>query len=221
MNDYYRFPLAPECIPFVLGLVIISIIGVYFDLKIIWVFACLCVIFVLFFFRNPRRDISLDSDSIVAPADGLVIDIENGISSDIIGDTRVDRIAIFMSIWNVHVNRMPIDGTVSKIIDKKGVYLDTRNQASSDQNRSKSMIILTKYGKILLKQVAGLIARQIVNQLKVGDKVKQGKPFGMVRFGSKVEVIFPSEGALILVKKGDKTTAGVTILARYNMEQKK
>ncbi|MCS3923716.1 phosphatidylserine decarboxylase [Methanosalsum natronophilum] len=156
-------------------------------------------LFFIWFFRDPERNIQYCDQSIVAPADGRVIDI------------RGTKVCTFMNIHNVHVNRVPLSGTVKNIEYSKGGYLPAFCK-DSDRNERAEITLDTKYGDIVVTQIAGALVRRIVSYVNVGDKIEQGDKIGMIRFGSRVDVTIP-ESFKITCKKGDKVIAGETILA--------
>ncbi len=164
-------------------------------------------LFVVWFFRNPERKIPEANNVIVSPADGTVLGIDRF-------EGGAFRIKIFMSVLNVHVNRIPCDGVVKKIEYNKGKFLVASKDKASLDNEQNAITITDAAGRdIKFVQIAGLVARRIVCHIKLGDKVERGVRFGMIRFGSRVDVYLPAEFSP-LVKQGDKTTAGETILAR-------
>lgn len=177
------------------------------------VVAFFLLIFTLNFFRDPERTIPLKDNVIVSPADGRVILIKEVLEEKFING-KAWQISIFMSPLNVHVNRIPIDGKVEYLNYIRGDYLIAKEDKASLRNERAEFGIVSKYGKIFFTQVAGFIARRIIYEIKTGDEVKMGKRFGMIKFGSRVDVIVPINWK-VNVKKGDKVTAGETILFEY------
>ncbi len=169
------------------------------------------VLFVLYFFRDPERSAPEDDDLALAPADGKVVAIRSGVESDYF-QKRMVTITIFLSVFDVHVNRSPVRGKVLSSEGKKGLYLDARDPQSSRKNASRLWIVDGPMGLIGIRQITGAIARRIVPWSVVGDDVKQGEKFGMIRFGSRTELIVP-EGSKILVRVGTSVRAGVTPMA--------
>ncbi len=167
-------------------------------------------IFTLYFFRDPERFPPDKDNIIVSPADGRVIFVKNVFDDKFINGAA-KQISIFMSPFNVHVNRIPNSGIIDYIKYYKGKYLAAFKDKASIENERAEFGITTKSGKILFTQVAGFIARRIVYDLKEGDKVEIGKRFGMIKFGSRVDVIVPSKWSE-KVKSGDSVVAGETIL---------
>src|ERR1035437_7076217 len=178
------------------------------------VFALLLFLFTLNFFRDPNRNTPDKENIVVSPADGKVLFIkEVDDNKYIMGKAK--QISIFMSPLNVHVNRIPISGKVEYLKYHQGKYLAAFEDKASEVNERSEFGINSKYGKIFFTQVAGFIARRIVYDIKEGDTVHQGDRFGMIKFGSRVDVIVPFNWHE-KVKKDDKVTAGETILFEIN-----
>jgi phosphatidylserine decarboxylase len=171
----------------------------------------LLALWVAYFFRDPERAGERGVSLVVAPADGKLIMITEVDEPSFIKGRAV-RLSIFMNVFNVHVNRYPVDGTVQHVHYNKGKFLNAAAEKSSLENEQMSVGLESAGGRMLVRQIAGLIARRIVTYSKVGDKVKQGERMGIIRFGSRVDVYIPV-GASIRAKLGDITTAGVTVLA--------
>lgn len=176
------------------------------------VISFLLAIFVISFFRNPERVPSGDAKTIVAPADGTVI------VSEVVSETPLGRealkISIFMSVFNVHVNRAPLDGRVVEVSYHRGKFYDARDGRASCENERNGVVLETADGvKIAFVQIAGLIARRIICYPKVGDLLQRGRRYGLIRFGSRVDIYLPSD-LKPLVKIGDKTVAGETVLGQ-------
>lgn len=176
--------------------------------------AVILVLFTLNFFRDPDRTIPDRDDVIVSPADGTVVLIKKVLEDKFIKE-EAWQISIFMSPLNVHVNRIPIDGTISYLKYHKGEYLVATDDKASEKNERSVFGISGKYGKVMFTQVAGYVARRIIYDIKLGDNVEMGERFGMIKFGSRVDVIVP-ENWLVKVKKGDTVKAGETILYEFS-----
>lgn len=168
------------------------------------------IVFTLNFFRDPDRNIPHGDDIIVAPADGKILLIKDIIDKRYINEEAI-QISIFMSPLNVHVNRIPIDGEIDYLKYIEGEYLVAYHDKADERNERSEIGILSKHGKVLFTQVAGMVARRIVYDLNMNDEVKKGNRFGMIKFGSRVDVIVPKKWDL-KVKEGDITSAGETIL---------
>jgi phosphatidylserine decarboxylase len=170
----------------------------------------LLALWVAYFFRDPERTGERGSSLIVAPADGKLIMITDVDEPTFIGGRAV-RLSIFMNVFNVHVNRYPVDGVVKYIHYNKGKFFNAAAEKSSLENEQMSVGVETGRYRVLVRQIAGLIARRIVTYSKLSEKVKQGDRMGIIRFGSRVDVFLPV-GSAVRAKLGDVTTAGVTIL---------
>ncbi len=173
------------------------------------------------FFRDPVRVTPMDEDVIVAPADGLVT-----LSRDVppprelagpegLGDTMLTRVSIFMSVFDVHINRTPIGGTVRQVVYISGKFLNADLDKASEENERQHVLIEGRDGRrIGITQIAGLVARRIVPWIKPGDMIVAGQRIGLIRFGSRVDVYLPA-GTAPLVALGQKTIAGETAIGRY------
>lgn len=173
------------------------------------------IIFSCYFFRDPERQPPFDEQLLVAPADGVVhaVDEVNGVEGDEYLTQRMRRISIFLSVFDVHVNRSPIAGEIIHSEPRGGLYLDARKPESSLLNESRLWIIRNEKMTIGVKQITGAIARRIVPWAHVGDSIKRGERFGMIRFGSRTDLYLPLE-AEILVKPGEKVRGGETAVAK-------
>lgn len=178
------------------------------------ILAVLLIIFTLNFFRDPERTPPQRDDVIVSPADGKILFVKDIVDNKFLND-KAKMISVFMSPLNVHVNRIPIDGVVEKVEYHKGEYIAAFEDKASDVNERSEIVISSKHGKILFTQVAGFVARRIVYELNPGDSVKLGNRFGMIKFGSRVDVIVPVKWTP-KVKQGDVVSAGETILFELN-----
>ncbi|MCE2704633.1 MAG: hypothetical protein RL512_598 [Bacteroidota bacterium] len=168
-------------------------------------------IFILSFFRIPSRVHTIQEGAVVAPADGEVVVIEEVQADEYFSDRRI-QVSIFMSPLNVHVNRNPVSGEVVYSQYHPGKYLVAWHPKSSTENERHSVVYKTQGKEILVKQIAGALAKRIVNYLKPGQQVKQTEEMGFIKFGSRVDLLLPLD-AKILVKLGDKPQGGVTVLA--------
>ena len=168
---------------------------------------------VLQFFRNPNREILIADDNIIyAPADGKIVVIEETKEIEYFGDKRL-QVSIFMSPTNVHVNRNPISGTVNYFKYHPGKYMVAWHPKSSTENERTTVVIGTGNGEILLRQIAGAVAKRIVNYLELGDEVEQGTDFGFIKFGSRVDLFLPLD-AKLEIEIGQKVKGNRTIIAR-------
>jgi phosphatidylserine decarboxylase len=170
-------------------------------------------VFVFYFFRDPERYVPADESLIVAAADGLVVGIDEMEEPDFHLGPMI-RIAVFLSVFDVHINRTPCDGTVKSTIYKAGKFLDVRHPHSSQLNECRSWWLETPHGDVAVRQIAGLIARRIVAWAGEGTPLQRGQRFGMIRFGSRTEVFLPAE-CTVLVKVGDRVQGAATPIARW------
>ncbi|MDA9936154.1 phosphatidylserine decarboxylase [Gammaproteobacteria bacterium] len=175
----------------------------------------LLTFFVLWFFRDPERDTPQDLNLIISSADGKVCLIDEAYPPEELPmeAEKMKRICVFMNVFNVHVNRSPIQGRVENIVYKKGQFLNASLDKASDKNERSSLILNSENGaKIIVVQIAGLIARRILSFISSSDQLNQGERFGLIRFGSRVDIYMPLD-AVEKCKVGDKVVAGESILA--------
>lgn len=188
--------------------------GVSLFLRALAALALLLGLFSCYFFRDPERTISGDPAVLLAPADGTIIDIRE-VDEPLYLKGRAHRVSIFMSIFNVHVNRAPCTGAIEFLHYNPGKFISAFKDKASDENES--ILAGIRRGetqtRIAVKFIAGLIARRIVFYKKRGDNVSQGERINMIRFGSRVDLYCPL-GARIMVSSGDRVTAGVSVIAR-------
>ena len=165
--------------------------------------------FLLWFFRDPERAIPQEPGAVVSPGDGTVTDVS---TIDVNGQKQA-RISIFLSVFNVHVNRSPISGVIREIRYQRGKFLDARSMNCADENEQNIVTVEGDDGqRVTFKQIAGLLARRIVFNPKVGDRLERGQRVGLIKFGSRVDVVMDSS-ARMNVKVGDHVQGGATILA--------
>ncbi|QEC67817.1 phosphatidylserine decarboxylase family protein [Panacibacter ginsenosidivorans] len=179
----------------------------------IFVVTLIFFLFIVSFFRIPKRILSINERQVICPADGKVVVIEEITDKEYFKDKRI-QVSIFMSPANVHVNRNPIAGNVKYSKYHKGKYLVAWNPKSSEENERHSVVIENPNGIILVKQIAGALAKRICNYLNVGEEVKQGAEFGFIKFGSRVDVLLPLN-AKINVQLNQVVKGGVTVLASF------
>lgn len=165
---------------------------------------------LLIFFRDPGRRLDTTGNQIISPADGKVIKVSEGTNEFFPGE-RGTLVSIFMSIWNVHVNRVPMSGTVIRKVYRRGKYLPAFRDRATDENEQCTLIIEGEEAKILVKQVSGILARRIITYPEEGEIVKKGDRFGMILFGSRLDIFLPPK-CNVLVSCGEKTVAGRTVL---------
>ncbi|MFZ1281480.1 MAG: phosphatidylserine decarboxylase family protein [Ignavibacteriaceae bacterium] len=171
------------------------------------------VIFTLNFFRDPERRVPNKSNVVVSPADGRILFVKDVLDDKFL-NSKAKLVSIFMSPLNVHVNRIPVTGKVEYVKYIQGEYIAAFEDKASERNERNEIGITSPAGKVFFIQIAGFVARRIVNDLKVGDSVNIGNRFGMIKFGSRVDIIVPEQWQ-VKVKKDDNVTAGETILFEY------
>ncbi len=179
---------------------------------IIFAVTTVVFLFLISFFRIPLRIMTTEENAVVAPADGKVVVIEETVDPEYFKDKRL-QISIFMSPANVHVNRAPVSGEVIYSQHHKGKFLVAWDPKSSTDNERHSVVIRHGKAEILVKQIAGALAKRIVNYLKSGQKINQTAEIGFIKFGSRVDVLLPT-GTVVDVKLGQNVQGGITVLAR-------
>jgi len=202
-------PIVVEGFMFILPLCLVTAVVAWMKYVGLTIIGLAVTGFVINFFRNPERKIPDDSSAVLSPADGRVLQIEEIDMNDILTGT-CKKVSIFMNVFNVHVNRIPCSGTVKHIVYEKGKFFNASLDKASELNERNSVLLATDDGKeILTIQIAGVIARRIVCWVKKGTNITRGERFGLIRFGSRLEVFMPVDTE-ILVKAGDKVRAGET-----------
>ena len=171
------------------------------------------LVFVISFFRIPQREYTTDDNAIIAPADGKIVAIEEIQADEYFTDRRL-QVSIFMSPLNVHVNRNPVGGEVAYSQYHKGKYLVAWHPKSSTDNERHTTVYRNNEKEVLVKQIAGAVAKRIVNYLQVGQKVDQAGEMGFIKFGSRVDVLLPLNAEL-KVRIGESSKGGVTVIARW------
>ena len=180
---------------------------------IIFIITLVFLVLTISFFRIPKIQIPVREDAILAPADGKIVVIEEVQADEYFTDRRI-QVSIFMSPLNVHVNRNPVSGDVAYSQYHTGKYLVAWHPKSSTDNERHSVVYRKDNREVLVKQIAGALAKRIVNYLKPGDKVTQGSEFGFIKFGSRVDLVLPLD-ATIDVKINQKVKGGVTVLGKW------
>ena len=210
---------AREGYPFIVGAAALAALMFAVALRLrswpLWLVAFLLTIvtlWVAWFFRNPTRTGERGASVVIAPADGRIVLITQVDEPTFVrGPTT--RVSIFMNVFDVHVNRYPVDGSVQHVVHTPGKFLNAAAVASSTENEQASVGIVSGTHRILVRQIAGLIARRIITDSRTGEQVTQGARMGLIRFGSRVDVFLPTD-ATLQVAVGQRTQAGVTVLAR-------
>src|SRR3954468_16407272 len=212
---------APEGLWFIVGAWVIAagliLAALRFDSRPLWILCVLWVVlavWVVAFFRDPVRSGQRGDRLILAPADGKVVSIVETDEPAFLAN-RSCRLSIFMNVFDVHVNRYPTEGTVAYRHYNPGKFGHAGSEKSSLDNEQSSVGLSTSRGKVLIRQIAGLIARRIVTDHTVGTSVKQGQRLGMIRFGSRVDLFLPCDRVHFLIKPGDTTKAGLTVVAEW------
>jgi phosphatidylserine decarboxylase len=207
-----KLPIAREGIPFVLIGIGLTCVFLILDLLVLAIPFAMLTSFIIFFFRDPERNLVNREKAVLTPADGKIIAIEKLTSGDNrFTDTAV-KLSIFMSLFNAHINRIPIGGRISQLTYHPGKFFSANLDKASLHNESNMVMLETdNREKIVFVQVAGLIARRIVCWVKAGDYVRAGQRFGLIRFGSRLEVYLPPDST-ITVRKGEKVKAGQTVI---------
>jgi phosphatidylserine decarboxylase len=211
--------VAPEGRPFIYGglgvlvaLLALAVLlgGAAFVLPALWL---PIAVWIPVFFRDPDRDGPRGDRLVIAPADGRVVSVAEVEEPDVIGG-RALRIAVFMNVFDVHVNRHPVDGTVIRRAYHPGRFVNASFDKASEHNERMSLGVRSPRGPVLIRQIAGLVARRIVTDPEEGARVRQGARLGMIRFGSRVDTYLPA-GTRACVASGDRTRAGVTVIAEW------
>ena len=204
-KEGYRFLAIAAVVTFVL-LLISSFLGTISLILTIWVY---------YFFRDPERFSINDENYLISPADGIISQITeiNGPHELSLQDKKFTRVSVFMNVFDCHVNRMPASGKIEKIYYKAGKFFNASLDKSSEENERNFVKVTNKDGnEIVLVQIAGLVARRIVCDVKEEDKLKQGDKFGIIRFGSRVDLYF--ENYKLMIKKNQRSIGGETIIAK-------
>jgi phosphatidylserine decarboxylase len=202
VKEAYRFAIPPLAI---------GIICIFFGWK--WPAAILIFLglFVFYFFRNPERDIPSDPGLVVSPADGRVVEVVDELFDSVMGH----RISIFLSIWNVHVQRAPIAGRIANVVYRPGKFMGAFRSAASRENEQNVIYMDTPQGTLVFKQIAGAIARRVLCWKSPGEQVARGERVGLIRFGSRVDVWLPMD-AEVVVKRGENIAGGASVIAKWN-----
>ena len=204
-----RIPIAKDGYMFILPLAVLT--GIFWALSWLWVtglFAGL-FLFVTWFFRDPERSIPEDPNAIVSAGDGRVVEIVQ--EKDPLLDGVYTRVSVFLNVFNVHVNRVPIAGKIQATRYNPGKFFNAASHKASLDNEQSAILLNNGHVTILVKQIAGLIARRIVCWAKEGDEYQRGQRFGLIRFGSRVDIFLP-EGTDIKVAIGDIVNGGSSII---------
>lgn len=202
--------IAPEGLPFIAIAVVLAVIGAYFSWRAFGVLFLLAI-FVTAFFRDPFREIPQGEGLVVSPADGKVVMIVPTPAGHAAGEGAT-QVSIFLSVFDVHINRAPIAGTITDVVYNKGEFLPAFDDKASLRNEQNRAFIEGPEGRVGFTQIAGLIARRIVFRKKAGDVVARGEQVGLIRFGSRTDVFLP-RGSTLRVKVGDRVSGGSSVIA--------
>ncbi|OQW53157.1 MAG: phosphatidylserine decarboxylase [Proteobacteria bacterium SG_bin9] len=210
-------PIHPEGYPFIGGFALASIVLFWIWTPLGWIGTALTVWCALFF-RDPVRVTPTREGLVVSPADGRVSMIAQVVPPAELGlgDKPLPRVSIFMSVFNCHVNRAPVAGRIDRIAYRPGKFLNAELDKASEDNERNSMVISTPSGRIGVIQIAGLVARRIVSFVREGQELAAGERFGLIRFGSRLDVFLP-DGSKPLVSEGQTAVAGETVLADFRI----
>jgi len=204
-------PVASEGYPFIALFAFITLVFAMLDWSFVTIVMLALTLFTVYFFRNPERAVPNEERAVIAPADGKIVFVGE-VTEDRCLEDQALKVSIFMSVFNVHVNRVPCAGKVIDRFYRSGAFLNAALDKASDQNEQSGLLIETEGGhKLLFVQIAGLIARRIVTYPVVGDLLRRGERYGLIRFGSRVDVYLPRASRLA-VQVGDRTVGGETIL---------
>ena len=203
--------IAEEGLPFIIVPAFIGLILVFFGARNLYLSipgAVLLAIggFSLFFFRDPSREIPQDEKAVVSPGDGTVMEVA--------GEGSGKIVRIFLSVFNVHIQRSPYRGTVTEVKYCPGKFMPAMKPRAHIENEKNVIKIKTEKGEMTVSQIAGIIARRVVSRVKAGDNLEKGQKIGLIRFGSQVDIMLPA-GADIRVKPGDKVIGGETVIAEF------
>lgn len=221
MNNFFdiiklvSFPIHKEGYKFILIFAVATIFLLLIS-DLLGIVGIVLTLWCIFFFRDPERIIPVDENVIVSPADGVVTRVEYGVEPPVEADfdsEKVNKISVFLNVFNVHVNRVPVSGTIEKVVYSPGKFLSANLDEASYENERSLAVLKTKEGeKIAFAQVAGLVARRIVSELKEGQIVKTGDRYGIIRFGSRADIYLP-EDIQIKVLVGQTMVGGETVIA--------
>lgn len=204
-------PIAGEGYPFIFIFGFITLVFAVLGWGFLTLVLLALTLFTGYFFRNPERRVPVDEKALISAADGKVV-FAGVVGEERFFQAKVNKISIFMNVFNVHVNRVPFTGKVVDLHYHKGKFLNASLDKASDLNERSEMLMETSEGKrLLVVQIAGLVARRIVSYPQIGDELQKGMRYGMIRFGSRVDIYFPKEWK-INIGLGDKVTGGETII---------
>lgn len=212
-------PVHPEGYKFIAVFAVLTLVLGWLWSPLFYIGAALTVWCALFF-RDPKRVTPVSDDLVISPADGAISYVGKMVPPEELGlgkDPMI-RVSVFMNVFNCHINRSPMRGKISRIVYSKGSFLNAELDKASDENERNSIVLETEKGEIAVVQIAGLVARRIVCWAHKGDELIVGERFGLIRFGSRLDVYLP-EKATVLVAVGQTAVAGETVLASFGKEK--
>lgn len=198
--------------PFIIAAVILTLIVYYFFGMVAAAVPAVLAAFFIYFFRNPSRSMPYDPNILYSPADGTVMAVEDIYDDEYLNEPAT-KVTVFLSVFNVHVNRSPIDGKIKYQRYTCGQFVPAYKKSASFENERHAIGLDNGRMRILVTQVAGLLARRIVSWVTLGHQMKQGECYGMIKFGSSTELVVP-KNVEITVKKGDTVVGGITVMGR-------
>lgn len=211
-------PIRREGFPFIAGALFVAIFVGWFWQPVFWA-GLVVTAWVVYFFRDPPRVTPLDADLVVSPADGVVssVSITTAPKELGLGEQRRRRVSVFMSVFDCHVNRAPLAGSVEAIVYREGKFLNAELDKASEENERNAIVLKTEHGRVAVVQIAGLVARRIVCFVEEHAALAPGERIGLIRFGSRLDVYLPAS-ARVLVAEGQRAVAGETVIATFGEE---
>jgi phosphatidylserine decarboxylase len=207
-----RWSIAKEVVPFAAPLALVAAAFFVLGWLVAGIVAAAATVCVVFFFRDPKRQAPDDSSLVLAPADGLVVGISRLEEGDYLGGTAT-RVSIFLRLWNVHMTYAPVDGTIEQVEHRPGRFGNAGFPKASERNEANSIVVGNHSGRLMFRQIAGMIARRVVCRVGPGDTIARGERIGLIKFGSRVDVFLPP-GYEVLVRKGQRVRAISSAIAR-------
>lgn len=208
-------PIHREGYPFIAGFAVVTLILGYFSSILFWI-GLILTAWCIYFFRDPERVTPVDDRLVVSPADGIVSAVGPAVPPRELGlgNTEMTRISVFMNVFSCHVNRAPVRGRISRIEHRPGAFLNAELDKASTENERNGLVIDSPNGTVVAVQIAGLVARRIVCWAETGGALAIGERFGLIRFGSRVDVYLPT-GAAPRVAIGQTAVGGETVIAEF------
>ncbi|NCD08184.1 MAG: phosphatidylserine decarboxylase family protein [Negativicutes bacterium] len=208
-----RFAVVKDGYPHIIIFVIIAFIVAYVSNPVYAVIPGVLAIYLAYFFRNPHRDITPDDSLLYSPADGRVMAVEDFYDDEYLDEPAI-KVTIFLSVFNVHVNRSPMRGQIKYQRYTCGGFVPAYKKSASFENERHAIGLENEKNRILVIQIAGLLARRIVSWTTLGHNLEQGQCYGMIKFGSSTELVMP-KSVEVLVKKGDTVKGGISVIGRF------